>query len=151
MGTLKINPEKYIRMNQIIFSITNSYEARLAKEKKLRKDSLSVSEMGIIMVIGQLQPLNSRTLSQKMEINPGTISLYTERLVKKGLLSRSRDEKDRRNWLLSLTREGEIAFSDTCEGSLEYTSSLMEALSEDEQEILHDLLNRISQSNGYGW
>jgi len=138
-------------MNQILFSITNSYEARLSKEIKDKEDSLTISEMGIIMVLGQLQPINSRLLSQKMEINPGTISLYIDRLVKKALVYRSRDTVDRRNWLLKLTEKGELSFKEICSGSMEYTSSIMENLSFSEQETLYDLLSRISDFNGYGW
>lgn len=142
--------EKYIKINQILFSIVNTYESRLSKEKE-NKNGLSISEKGIIMILGQLGIVNSKTLSRIMDINPGTISLYVERLVKKALVERRRDEKDRRNWLLLLTRKGKKEYEETCLGSVEYTSTILEVLTQEEQEKLFELLDKVSEHNNYEW
>jgi hypothetical protein len=56
------------------------------------------------MVLGQFAPINPRRLSELMHINPGTISVYVQRLVEKGPVQREQDADDRRNWWLSRTK-----------------------------------------------
>ena len=145
-----LQDQQYIKINQILFSIVNAYESRLSKEKE-NKNGLSISEKGIIMILGQLGTVNSKTLSRTMDINPGTISLYVERLVRKSLVERRRDEQDRRNWLLLLTRKGKTEYEETCRGSVEYTSGILEALTQKEQERLFELLDKVSKHNNYNW
>lgn len=146
-----LEDKKYIQINQILFSIVNNYESRLQKEITINNKPLSISEKGIIMILGQFEPINSRQLSLKMDINPGTISLYVERLVKKKLVSRKRDKEDRRTWWLTLTETGQREYSETHDGSIKYTSDILSALSKSEQVEFHKLLLKVSQHNTYEW
>lgn len=148
---VKINENKYIQINKIFFSIVNTYESWLNEEKTTRENPLSISEKGIIMVLGQLEPINSRKLSEIMDINPGTISLYVDRLVKKDFVIRTRDSMDRRNWWLNLTEKGKEEYSDSNAGSIKYTSNIISALSKTDQEKLYNLLMKVSKQNGYMW
>ena len=61
------------------------------------------------MVLGQFAPCNSRRLSELMDINPGTISVYVQRLVEMGLVQKEQDAEDRRNWWLTLTEAAGFA------------------------------------------
>ncbi len=148
----KSNPLKdkeYIQINQALFSAVNVYESRIRKGKT--RSSLTVSERGMIMVVGQFEPVNSRKLSRIMDINPGTISLYVNKLVKKGIVNREQGLEDRRNWWLTLTEAGKAEYSDTCSGAIEYTRDILAVLSRPEQESLHKLLLKVSRYNGYDW
>ena len=86
-----------------------------------------------------------------MELNPGTISVYVQRLVKKGLVRRERDQADRRNWWLHLTEAGEGAYQETIGGTVAYTRDFLSALDEAEQRTLHRLLLKASHSLGFDW
>jgi DNA-binding MarR family transcriptional regulator len=50
--------------------------------------------------------LSLKTLSNRMHLDPSTVTGVVERLHKRGLLDRTPDPKDRRRVVLSLTAEG---------------------------------------------
>jgi len=103
------------------------------------------------MVLGQFSPLNSRQLSQLMDLSPGVISLYVQRLVKIGLVQKEQDPQDRRNWQLTLTEVGQLAAQGVIGGAVEYTRDFLTALDEDEQQTLHRLLLKASHDLGFDW
>ena len=86
-----------------------------------------------------------------MSINPGTISQYVHSLVKKGLVQKKQDKNDRRNWLLSLTKKGQVSYQETIAEAVAYTRDFISALNEKEQKTLHELLLKASHSLGYKW
>jgi DNA-binding MarR family transcriptional regulator len=86
-----------------------------------------------------------------MDINPGTISLYVQRLVEKELVQKEQDGNDRRNWWLSLTRAGRTAYRETITGTVTYTRDFLSSLKTSEQRSLHDLLLKASRGLGFDW
>ena len=123
----------------------------MAKESRGRSDVLSMSDRAVLMVLGQFAPINSRTLSERMDINPGTISVYVQKLVSKGLVERLQSIDDRRQWLLHLTDDGEIAYNETIEGAVRYTRKFLNSLEEDEVNTLYTLLSKAAHALGYSW
>ena len=146
-----LSDREYIQINQALFSLTHVYESRSASDENRKRTGLVLSDLSVLMVLGQFAPINSRQLSRIMDINPGTISLYVQRLVEKGLVEKDQDQEDRRNWWLSLTEPGEEAYRMTVAGAVEYTRDFLSALNELEQLTLHRLLLKASHSLGFGW
>ena len=148
---MPLTDKKYLQINQALFSLAHAYETRMAQETARNVLDLALSDCSTLMVLGQFAPLNARQLSRLMDINPGTISVYVQRLVNKGLVQRERDQEDRRNWWLSLTESGQAAFEALIAGAVEYTRDFLSALDEAEQENLHQLLLKASHSLGFDW
>ena len=146
-----MNDSEYLQINQALFSLCHAYQTRMTRESRGRPDVLSIADRAVIMVLGQCAPMNSRTLSEYMEINPGTISVYVQRLVSRGLVARSRDIDDRRNWLLDLTEAGKTAYRETVNGAVHYTRDFLTPLNEEERKILHTLLRKAVTALGYEW
>ena len=124
---MSLKDKEYLQVNQALFSLAHAYDSRMARE------------------------LNSRRLSGLMDINPGTISLYVQRLVVKGIVKREQDGNDRRNWWLSLTESGQEVYRQTITGTIVYTRDFLSALSTPEQHVLHELLLKVSRSLGFDW
>ena len=82
---MSLSDKEYLQLNQALFSLTQAYSIRAAKYEKNNKTGLAFSDRAVLMVLGQLAPINSRQLSSMMSINPGTISQYVQSLVKKGI------------------------------------------------------------------
>lgn len=143
--------KKYLQINQALFSLAHTYESRMAQETARNVLDLALSDCSTLMVLGQFAPINARQLSHLMDINPGTISIYVQRLVNKGLVQKERDQEDRRNWWLSLTESGQVAFEAILAGAVEYTRDFLAVLDEEEQETLHQLLLKASHSLGFDW
>ena len=146
-----LEEKQYIQVNQSLFSLTHAYEIRMLKEVRARAAGLKLSDCAVIMVLGQLEPLSSSQLSRRMAINPGTISLYVQRLVEKGFIVRERDKKNRRLWWLTLTGSGHEAYEAIVRGTAQYTRDFLSALGQGEQVTLHDLLLKASHGLGYDW
>lgn len=146
-----LTDHEYIQINQAIFSLRNVYESGLRKEKGDAKNELSIAELGVLMVLGQADKITSRTLSVMMDLTPGTISQYVNRLRKRGLIDQLRDENDRRIWWLTLTKEGHDVYRSSYRGAVQYTRDMISMLDAREQRLLHDLLVKTSHGNGYEW
>jgi DNA-binding MarR family transcriptional regulator len=145
-------PERaYLQINQALFSLAHAYEARMAKEEARNTLGLRVSDCSVLMVLGQFAPINARRLSELMDVNPGTISVYVQRLVEMGLVQKEQDAEDRRNWWLMLTDLGQTAAQAITAAAVAYTRDFLAALDEDEQRTLHLLLLKASHSLGFDW
>lgn len=143
--------KNFIQINQALFSLTNAYQSRMSKETSRNVLKLVLSDFSTLMVLGQFAPINGRQLAKLMNINPGTISLYVQRLVEKKLVQREQDVKDRRNVWLSLTEKGQEVFEEMIDSAVEYTRDFLSTLNKTEQETLHKLLLKASHGLGYDW
>ena len=86
-----------------------------------------------------------------MDINPGTISVYVQRLITKNMIQKVQDQDDRRNWILYLTEIGQKNYQEIITGTVSYTKDFLSSLSEKEQHSLHQLLLKPSISLGFDW
>ena len=148
---MPLTKKKYIQVNQALFSLVQAYQSCMSKETTRNVFKLAISDFSTLMVLGQFAPINGRQLSKLMNINPGTISLYVQRLVEKGLVKREQDLTDRRNWWLSLTETGQEVFEEMITSAVEYTRDFLSPLDESEQETLHELLLKASHGLGFDW
>jgi DNA-binding MarR family transcriptional regulator len=143
--------KKYIQVNQALFSLTHTYEAQMLKDVRAREAGLRLSDCAVLMVVGQMEPLSASQLSSRMAINRGTISMYVQRLVDRGLIVRERDKKNRRFWWLTLTQSGHEAYGAIVQGTAQYTRDFLSVLETGEQETLHSLLLKASHGLGFDW
>jgi DNA-binding MarR family transcriptional regulator len=148
---MSLSDAEYLQINQALFSLAHAYESRRARDEQRHPTGLLLSDRAVLMVLGQLAPINSRRLSRIMDINPGTISVYVQSLVSKELVQKTQDEEDRRVWWLSLTEAGHEAYQETIAGAVAYTRDFLSALDEAEQKTLHRLLLKASHSLGFDW
>ena len=146
-----LSRREYVQINQALFSLAHAYESRLTAAEAHESTGLMLSDRAVLMVLGQFAPTNAARLSTVMDINPGTISVYVQRLVTKGLVRREQDADDRRNWRLTLTEKGRAAYEETIAGTVDYTRDFLSALDKSEQHTLHGLLLKAAHSLGFEW
>jgi DNA-binding MarR family transcriptional regulator len=148
---MSLSNQEAIQINQALFSLAHAYEARMVKESPPKQTGMTVYDCAVLMVIGQFTPINSRELSKRMDVSASTISVYVRRLTQKGLVRVERDQNDRRNWWLHLTEAGQFAYGQIVDGTVRYTRDFLSGLSDEEQQTLHDLLQKASHALGYSW
>jgi DNA-binding MarR family transcriptional regulator len=148
---MALSDKGYLQVNQALFSLAHAYESRMAGEETRNTLGLRLSDCSVLMVLGQFAPLNARRLSQLMDINPGTISVYVQRLVEMGLVQKEQDAEDRRNWWLTLTEAGQAAAQGVISEAVEYTRDFLSVLDEAERQTLHRLLLKASHGLGFDW
>jgi DNA-binding MarR family transcriptional regulator len=148
---MPISEKNLLQINQALFSITHAYESRMEGKEARNVLGLRLSDCSVLMVLIQFDRINASRLSERMDINPGTISVYVQRLVELGLVRRTQDTADRRNWWLELTEPGRMAAQGVVAGAVEYTRDFLDVLSEEEQRTLHALLLKTARGLGFDW
>lgn len=147
---MALSDKAYLQINQALFSLTHTYESRMAADSTL-ESGLNLSDCSVLMVLHQFAPTTAAHLSEIMDINPGTISVYIHRLVKKELVRREQGVDDRRNWWLTFTDAGQQVAEQVVSYAAAYTRDFLSALDEEEQQALHRLLLKASHSLGFDW
>lgn len=98
----------------------------------------------ILKILASQDEMTQKELQEALAIQPGSASEIISKLEARGLLSRERDEEDKRRMVLKITdagRAGAEAFSGEESGD-----GLYAALSEEEQSTLKELLNKLLES-----
>lgn len=148
---MPLSNQEAIQINQALFSLSHAYEARMVRENPPKQTGMTLYDCAVLMVIGQFTPINSRELSKHMDVAASTISIYIRRLTQKGLVRMERDQADRRTWWLHLTEAGQFTYQLMVDGTVRYTRDFLSALSEAEQQTLHDLLQKAAHALGFSW
>ncbi|EEL61533.1 Transcription regulator MarR [Bacillus cereus F65185] len=86
----------------------------------------------------EVEKLTVWQLSNKLRLETSTVSRLVDKLVKKGLIYREVNEKNRRELFLHLTEKGHITVNCLREQSITFYQSILNNLSESEQKIVVD-------------
>jgi DNA-binding MarR family transcriptional regulator len=89
---------------------------------------------------GSLRPVD---LASLMDRSPNSVSMLVDRMVKEGLVKRTRDRKDRRVVNVALTRKGEDALAPAMGVGWELVNKILSALSDEDKNTLADLLETV--------
>ena len=80
----------------------------------LRRSKSMAAELGItapqrllIRIIGRFPSIHARQLADILHLHPSSLTALLKRLERRGLIRRRADGRDRRRWLLGLTRRGQ--------------------------------------------
>ncbi|MDO5457143.1 MAG: MarR family winged helix-turn-helix transcriptional regulator [Atopococcus tabaci] len=88
-------------------------EVAIIEESALKNSpfsDLTVHEMHTIEAIGLSGRRNTSDVARRLKVTLGTVSVAVNNLVNKGYVERSRDPKDRRIYLLKLTKNGRVLY-----------------------------------------
>lgn len=121
-------------------------EILAVEEYEIRKgplNNLSVSEIHTIDAIGMYRPRTMSQVAMDLNITVGALTAAVNNLVRKGYVSRARDESDRRIVNISLTKRGKIAFRIHEKFHLDMVRRTMDGLAEQER-ILIDSLKKLN-------
>ena len=96
----------------------------------------SLTEARILFEIARGEEVSASDLARELGLDPGYLSRILTRLERRGLVDKVRSETDGRRRILSLTSEGEEAFSMLDERSREEVAEMLGELSEGRQRRL---------------
>jgi DNA-binding MarR family transcriptional regulator/N-acetylglutamate synthase-like GNAT family acetyltransferase len=103
----------------------------------------SLTEARILFEIAHRDDLSASDLSRELGVDPGYLSRILARLERRGLIDKVRSEIDGRRRLLSLTPDGEDAFSLLDGRSREEVAEMLGGLSEGDQRRLLEAMRTI--------
>ena len=67
----------------------------------------------VIRIIGRFPSIHAKQLADILHLYPSSLTALLKRLERRGLIRRRPDGRDRRRWLLGLTRRGQTLNRDT--------------------------------------
>ena len=107
------------------------------------KYGLTSEQFGLLAAIKSRGPLRPSDLAKLLERTPNSMSMLIDRMVKGGLVRRTRDRKDRRVVAVSMTEKGRTAVEPAIPAGWELIHELLSSLSDDEQRDLADALEKV--------
>ncbi|MEI7987948.1 MAG: MarR family transcriptional regulator [Chloroflexota bacterium] len=132
----------YLRITHALFSFTRAYEAFINSEQHIHESDLAIQDLAVLIILGQRSPITSRQLSAMMDVSPGMVSIYVQKLLEKGLLRKEQDHNDRRNWWLFLTEDGLQVYKTLTTSTVEFTRQVLSVLDEEEQTLFNRSLQK---------
>lgn len=99
----------------------------------------------ILRILCQQEQMSQKELQEILHIQSGSMSEIAAKLESKGLITRSRDDADKRKILLSITDEGRTWVNLRDDAAIrQQRAELFSGLSQEEQDTLQALLEKVS-------
>jgi len=112
--------------------------------KDIETYGLTVSQFGVIESLGHLGPMKIGEMCSKKLMTGGNITVVVDNLEKQGLVERTKDDTDRRAYVLCLTRKGEEKFKEMFPKHAIFIENIVSStLTEDEINQLSTLLKKL--------
>ncbi|HUP64297.1 MAG TPA: MarR family transcriptional regulator [Thermoanaerobaculia bacterium] len=129
--------DAFIKLRRSADSISRRVNAHLAGPR------LTESQFGVLEALHHLGPLSQTILAKKILRSTGNLTLVIDNLEKRGLVSRTREEADRRYVTIALTESGERMIRSLFPAHVKRIVSQLAALSTEEQLELARLCKRL--------
>jgi MarR family 2-MHQ and catechol resistance regulon transcriptional repressor len=111
---------------------------------------LTISQFGVLEALHHKGPLCQRDIAAKILKSTGNITLVIDNLEKQELVKRERTSEDRRYLTIRLTGKGEALIGTVFADVEAAIIAEMNALSQDEQEMLGRLCKKLGLREGRG-
>jgi DNA-binding MarR family transcriptional regulator len=129
----------------LLLALLGHYAMRKLREVHTRYE-LSPRQFQLLGLLHDRGPMGQRELGAVMEIDPSILVTLLNPLEAEGLLSRRRDELDRRRHLVRLTARGERRLTASTRAQREAEEELFAGLDQSQREQLHMLLIALNSS-----
>ena len=95
----------------LIRELVRSYQAfEQLSNARIRQHDVTSAQFDVIATLGNTPGMSCKELSERTLITKGTLTGVLDRLLAKGLISRTVVERDRRSLFVALTPAGEAVF-----------------------------------------
>lgn len=111
--------------------------------RQITAGGLTVSQFGILEALFHLGPMTQKELAGKILKSAGNITMVIDNLEKQDLVTRTRNNEDRRSYLISPTSKGKALITEIFPAHAERISTRMAHLSLEEQRALGRLLKKL--------
>jgi DNA-binding MarR family transcriptional regulator len=104
---------------------------------------LTVTQWRVMAALGRFAPLTASDVGQRIVMDKVAVSRAVAGLMKRGLVERATDQKDRRRARLELSAKGRTMHARIVPIALEYEERLYAALSAEEKTLFDRLSDRL--------
>ena len=115
----------------------------LCQDSVYSKYGLTSEQFGVLASLKSRGPLRPTDLASILERSPNSMSMLIDRMVKAGLVRRTRDRKDRRVVTVSFTNKGETAVEPAIPAGWEFIHQILSPLSDNDQRAFANTLETV--------
>ena len=119
--------------------VVRSCEDQVFSEYGLTTEQYAV--LSVMKLLGD--PVRVSDIARGLEREPNSVSMMVDRMVKAGLVRRSRDRGDRRAVYVGITSKGENALKLAVPRGLEFIQEILSPLSDEDRRTLISLLEMV--------
>jgi MarR family 2-MHQ and catechol resistance regulon transcriptional repressor len=117
---------------------------RTCEDQVFGEYGLTTEQYAVLSVMKLLgDPIRVSDIARGLEREPNSVSMMVDRMVKVGLVRRSRDRGDRRAVYVSITSKGEDALKLAVPAGLEFIQEILSPLSNEDRRTLISLLEMV--------
>ena len=128
------------------FQITSGLVARYADRIFYAEMGITQSKFMVLSAIGSSKsPVNQSRIADKVQRNLNSLSMMADRLVKSGLVTRTRSDEDRRENYLDLTSEGRKKVAQGKKVNESLNKRLINMINEKEAQGLQAVLSTLEE------
>lgn len=122
--------------------VTQTVSGGLSKIYASRFD-LSVPQWRVMAVLGRYEPISANEVCERTVMDKVAVSRAVQAMLRRGLVERTVDNRDRRRSALRLSKRGRAIHNEIVPMALEYERRLLETLTAEERAALDSLLKRL--------
>ena len=115
----------------------------LCQDLVYSKYGLTSEQVAVLAAVKSRGPLRPSEFASILERSPNSMSMLIDRMVKTGLVRRTRDRKDRRVVFVSMTDKGREAVEPAVPTGWQFIHKVVSPLSYDDQRALADMLETV--------
>ena len=141
----KGNPEEILALNSYIklTRAADSVNSRLNISASMK--NLTISQFGVLESLFHLGPLCQNELGNKILKSNSNMTTVVDKLEKRGLVHRERDQNDRRMIIVHLTKPGRELIERVLPQHVAAIKAQFQVLSTEEQIILGNILRKLGK------
>lgn len=143
MGHIGLQSKKKIDEESATLLLDTLREMRIKSRMAGRTVGLGRAQQGVLQVLIRNDGIDMKTLAERLEVSQPSATVAVDPLVKKGLVERSPDGNDGRVTRVFLTRRAKGLATRLRSAQLQSAAELLQALSEEEKEVLLTLFKKI--------
>ena len=99
----------------------------------------------VIRIVGRFPSIHARQLADILHLHPSSLTAILKRLERRDLVHRWPDKRDRRRWLLGLTRQGQTLNRET-PGTIEAAvQRLLNSTTRDDLDVTRAVLGKLAR------
>jgi DNA-binding MarR family transcriptional regulator len=112
---------------------------------RVHQDDLRLPHVTVLASLEWFGPAAQKDISRRLRIDASDLVSVLDDLEERGLVQRTRDERDRRRYLVTVTTDGARVLHSRLVSTQKLNDILLAPLSKAERDRLHEMLVRIYQ------
>jgi len=112
---------------------------------RVQDDDLRMPHVTVLASLEWFGPAAQKDISRRLRIDASDLVSVLDELEERGLVQRTRDERDRRSYLVTVTTDGARALHSRLVSAQKLNDMLLAPLSKAERDRFHEMLVRIYQ------